>query len=260
MKIAIFGSGVSGLFAYWACEQRGFEDKEITFYSNKIEKPFALGFQYLHEKCGLDLKNYLLREEILQKTFPLKISSLMYSLKVYGNINTYNSVSKLLTRTIATSNNIYNLNDAIEILWNKYKDKIIVSNQIKDIRNLIEVRNDFDIIFSTIPLNLLFPAEYFEYSTSYVMSCPIDNPTNCVYYDVSLGSSVFRLGVLFNNFFVESTEKLRYGDFVPIKKVVTFTGDMKLPENINLIGRYGAWDKAILAHNVYKIVRSKFNE
>lgn len=53
--IAILGSGVSGLFAAWACF---LSDKEFVILSNTLQKPNVFGFVYLHSKCRLPSVKY----------------------------------------------------------------------------------------------------------------------------------------------------------------------------------------------------------
>jgi hypothetical protein len=258
MSIAIFGSGISGLLAFWACEQSGFSVKDISMFSDKIDKPLALGFQYLHSSCGIGLKSYTLLEEMLHKEYPMDVSSILYSLKVYGKEDVPNSITKIAGHYNKVSQ-IYNMNEAIDLLWKRYSGQIII-DKVDSMGELVEKSKKFKIAFSSIPLNCLLAPDYFEYSKTFVSTFDTNEIKNKVYYDVSLNSPIIRQGSLFGKYFIESVEAPKIGNAILMKKVASCTLDLHIPNNLYLIGRYGAWDKSILAHNVYEDVRRVLSE
>jgi hypothetical protein len=254
MKVIILGSGISGLFAAWACEQSGVNRNFIEIFSNDVKKPKAFGFQYLHDPCGIELGSHVLNEEILQKHVPIDACSSLYSLKLYGSMNVYNSVTKLSSHS-ATSV-IWNMNEAIDFLWNRYFHRIN-DMTIHDANELIELSKKYDLVFSTIPLDKLYHNLSFQYRQSYVIVLSTSNSKNSVFYNVSPESHIYRSGTIFGEFFIESNVRLTYCESsIEVKKVITKTSGINLPNNVHLIGRYGSWDKSVMAHDVYDTVRS----
>ena len=165
-------------------------------------------------------------------------------MKVYNNFDTYNSLTKI--NKYSGTEIIWNINEAIEILWNRYNKSI----EIRDFNGLSDLENiskEYDIVFNTIPLS------QFDYScvhsTSYVLVFDTILIQNKVFYDISPNSSIYRTGSLFGQFFIESTTPLLSS--IPVKKVASTEHRVKFPENVYLMGRYGAWNKSILAHDVY---------
>jgi hypothetical protein len=250
MKVAIYGAGVSGLIAAWACEKRGVD--RVDIFSDAIRKPEAFGFNYLHRPCDLEYIRYgLLSQSILQREIPADVCSNLYSLKLYGETGVVNSVGKLAE--YGARKMIWNMEDAINFLWDKYQQVISIS-RIRDLEDLSSRSSDYDIVFSSIPLNkLCLDGGSFESAESFVTVFPTDSNNNEVFFDVDIESSICRYGTIWNKFFVESTKKLFIGSRKMLK-VISYDGKIDLPENVHLIGRYGEWDKKILAHNVYESV------
>jgi len=203
----------------------------------------------------MDLQKYVLSEEVIQKYLPLSICKKLYSLKIYGVDNIDNSVGKLVQNI--QKRVIWNLNEAIDILWAKYKSKIKL-REINCLSDLRAISDSFKIVFSSIPLDVFFHlsdnSESLEAKTAYVTLFKSEvNLSQKVYYDVDPSSIVYRMGNMFGTFFIESTEPLSFGSPILIKKVEPSNisyGDL-FPDNITLIGRYGSWNKEVLAHHAY---------
>jgi len=165
-------------------------------------------------------------------------------MKVYNNFDTYNSLTKI--NKYLGIEIIWNINEAIDILWSRYSKFIEIRNFL-GIKDLEAVSKEYDVIFNAIPLNQF---DYScTYSTSYVLVFNTSELRNKVYYDVSLNYPIYRTGSLFGQFFIESTSPLL--NSVPTRKVISSEHRVKFPDNLHLIGRYGAWDKNVLAHSVY---------
>lgn len=252
--IIILGCGISGLLAALACEDA---KKDFVILTDSNLKPKAKGFQYLHYNCGLDLKRYNLKEQIIPYYDNKDFRKLIYSSKVYGNLDTPNSMDKILKQS--ANKVIYNMDEAIDLLWQKFQSKISVEyiNGLQGIEMLAK-RNDK--VISTIPINHL--VEGAQYVEGWLLIASTNQDTgNYVVYDLGIGNPVYRYGVLFNNLFFESRENLPITgmELIAIKKVVTLD---KLPEIENVIfaGRYGRWDKSILSHDVYYNVKAILNE
>ena len=252
MKIAILGSGFSALFADLACHHLGFDD--VTVYSLTKSPPKVRGFQYLHEPCGLRL-NYYSMTELVESPFPVEISSVMYSLKVYQKTDVKNSVHHFSTNEFgfqAYQHHIYNLDEALALLWPKFEGKIHYESITPEI--LKDLTSRFDYVFSSIePFT-----EYKQYVTSYVADFPVKIPYNAVYYIVDLSNPIYRCGSIFGRFFVESTTKM-YSNSMPVIKVISPPDVQSLAPNLIPIGRYGEWNKEVLISDVYHKVKKVLN-
>ena len=248
-KVIILGSGISGLFAAWACEQEGWQDFQIFTKVNL--PPITSGFQYLHDPCDMELQKVSLVEKCIQADVPADMRAKLYSNKVYGRPGITNSLNKLTN----TPKDIWDISQASNFLWGKYQSRIEPYN-LDDFSKLNTLKAD--IIFWTIPLNLY--SQQCDFVTSYVYSIPVKSPVNEVFYDISTNIPTYRFGVVFNQFFAESTQ-LSFTAAIPVKKVITFEGklELKFPKNVVRIGRYGEWNKDVLAHDVYYKVRSVLN-
>jgi hypothetical protein len=246
VRVAILGCGISGLFAAKACEDAGVKD--ISIWSKYADMPRVFGFQYLHDNCGMPIQSQILREDILQSNIPIDVCEKLYSIKVYGNDSTKNSISKLLSH----NKQIYNLADAVDILWNKYGSIV----QHVDINSMSDLAffQAYDKVFSSIPatqfVGILEITTNLHYRTAYVYTCPTASIANTVFFDVDPSNPVYRYGTLFNNFFMEANKPI-IPNMAAVRKVEGADLAMQFPDYVIPIGRYGEWNKEVLAHNVY---------
>jgi hypothetical protein len=245
-KVVIVGSGISALFTAWACEQ----EKDVDFHilSKSVLKPRVGGFQYLHGPCDLPVRKAILEENVLQNNISLQLCADLYSIKVYGRPGIKNSIDK-----IDEIHHIWDLSQAVDYLWEKYKDKIEYG--------VIVTKEDFnkipaDIIFNTIPLNV-FISDGCSYTTAYVTTFPVKSHLNKVYYDILPESSTYRFGVIFGNLFIESTKHT--DNSIHVQKVISNLYIPEFPARVINVGRYAEWNKDVLVSDVYYRVRQVLN-
>lgn len=251
MKVAVLGSGISGLFTCWACESRGISTDSIDIISLPY-KPTARGFQYLHKPCELNLRPYLLEEDIVPNYFPKTVSSSLYSFKVYGRPDIPNSIDRSSSFPVISS--VYNMNEAISILWDKYEHRI-KSREIRGLNDLSRYSKEYDKVFSTIPIYNYISHYNLESVISYISTFNVDSCENFVKYDLNVDSSIIRFGSIFSEFFIESIKPLNIGNtFHKVDKVIKCNKEVDIPNNVILLGRYGSWDKTEMAHTVYEKV------
>lgn len=250
MNVVVLGSGMSGLFTCWACEKKGVPINNIDIVSLP-NIPIAKGFQYLHKPCGLNLKPHILEESIVQDYFPRTVSSSLYSLKVYGKVGITNSIDRSVSFPVISS--IYDMNEAISILWDKYKCRIN-DYEIKGVSDLFKYSETYDKVFSTIPIYNYIDKSCLESTIAYISTFIVSDCLNYVKYDVNPYSNIIRFGSIFNEFFIESLDNLGIEGTFRVVKVVKCNKSLELPDNVFLLGRYGAWDKTEMAHTVYEKV------
>ena len=252
-RVAIAGSGISGLMAAWACEKSGMWIDGII-YSNSLIKPIVSGFQYLHEECELPLSHSsVLYESIVSNNYPFDICADLYSHKVYGKFGIHNSISKLEKSN--SEKRIWNLQEANDFLWLKYKDNIKERNFV-EFEDLQQLGLEFDLVISTIPMDVFFPQ--CESVDAYVMVKRTEEKSNKVFYDISPENSIYRYGHVFGDFFIESKDKI-FENSRKVKKVIPSTYACDIPENMLITGRYGEWNKSVLANDVFDKVKEFLN-
>jgi hypothetical protein len=247
--IGIIGSGPSGLMAAWACIQSG-QDFEIL--TNTYQKPFAKGFQYLHERCDLPLINYGLTKIYVPKNLLPEDFSRVYSEKIYS-VSDISRVNK--TYFDSSIDDCYNLSDALTYIWDLVYPNV-TECKITCFNDIINLNSKYEFVFSTVPLDQFFECKY---STTYVATRQNDTKSemnNFVIFNANKFDNIVRYGNLFGTIFSETlTSTSRYS--LPVKKVV---GSVELPsglpENIIFTGRYGSWNKQVLVTDVYKEVLS----
>jgi hypothetical protein len=205
----------------------------------------------LHEPCDLPLQPSVLSELIDNTEFPLDINGLFYSIKVYGEEGINNSVSKLSSYT--NQKLIWNINEAIDILWNKYSERII-EKEFKSFSDIVDISRYFNLTFSTIPYPAFFKGA--KYSISYIYTIPTIFNENIVHYDTSIQNHIYRYGTMYKTFFAESTERV-LPNMLEVRKVVPVALEYPKLEDRKIVfaGRYSEWNKDVLAHDVYSHVR-----
>ena len=256
--VAILGSGISGLFATWACIDLGIYNVDIITNNNNVPK--AIGFQILHNPCNLEIRGYPLREEIEGEVYPIDICDKLYSLKVYGMEDITNSLTVFPDNMTRTSL-VCNMDEAINLIQKKISErKITTSIHDVEFNDLIELSCKYKNVFCTIPL-----PEFTSgciYKEAYIKSYKTKEKGNHVFYNVDLINPIYRRGCIFGNYFIESTSKL-FEDSIKIKKVVEIDhikiNTQLLPSNIHFIGRYAEWNKNVMAHDVFKRAQDTLN-
>lgn len=237
MKIAVLGSGLSGLLAGKALKNLGHND--ITFLSKDTEKPEPKGFIILHDNCDMDLEkcHFPVIQEGSEKVYSKKLG--------YGDKIT-SSWKKGTKKYWMVGYNPY---QAIHILHNEFKDRIFKTTVTRN--NIGEIKKDYDKIISTIPPSCTMDVEL-EYKTIWVEeleSTPrycFDKP--CVIYNGNDGHKMTRETIgLWGRYFNEYYRPVKGAEMV--KKVKGYHQPKE--EGIHFTGRYGKWNKNVLAHQVY---------
>jgi len=247
MKAVIFGSGLSGLFAAWACHEKGID---YVVYTNRVEKPKVRGFMYLHHHCGLPVRSALLTQVVVPEGVDPEKASKFYSNLVYKNPETPNSLKYAYNEPIVT---IWNMTQAVNHIWELIRSRVKLRT-IRDLDEVISITGkEAEIGFSTIPLPKLDREGLYYFVDSYVtVALKPEAKENIVYYNGGLvGESAYRWGVINGQRFSESREK----PGVTVHKVVFANYMPHVPDNVMLVGRYGAWDKSQMAHIVYEKVK-----
>ena len=247
MKVAILGSGISGLLAAWACQS---SDVDYEVYSTDAAPPKPFGFTFLHSPCGIPLQPQTLIQIVVPPDVSVEEASKFYSKKVYGT----NVIGSSLPYVFANPEiEIYNMSEAVKFLWNATHRK---RKTFRDLDEVIRFSEGFDVTFSTIPIDRLDHDTHYFFVESFVEIRKFDAPChNVVFYNGGVNAVAYRWGHLFGQYFEEKRER----PGTPVRKVAFVKNMPEVPSNLILCGRYGAWDKSILSHNVYDMVLEKID-
>ena len=250
MKVAILGCGMSGLMAAWACHRR---NVRFEIFADRSLFPKSYGFAFLHSNCDMPLKVCQLKQMIVPPEVEITEASKFYSLLVYGTEKLENSLTAAALHPDLT---IWNIDEAAAFLFSQFAKQI----QIKKLENLdgvIKFSESYDLIFSTIPLDVLDKQGNYSYVQSFLTVQPSNDVRNIVFYNggISLADGVYRWGTLFGTYFEEGKKKTD----ISVKKVITAENLPSVPENVILCGRYGSWNKRVLLHDVYSLALEKLD-
>lgn len=258
--VVILGAGPSGMMAAHAASQCGYEvkiyDKDPNFQSK------TSGLFYLHDSCSLLIDCKTISQTILG-AYRLTDEEIIrqYGEKVYGkNIEGLSILDAKQHGVILA----YNAQQAIERLWDLYGH--LVSKY--DVKSLLQVEKDLAPecgmkIISTIPVNFLFPNIDCQYETAWCRMAEAPKDDAFIFYSISPNHLWYRASAMFGIFVQEfpssapivlrSDESREGYTIFGIQKVI---GKVKLPKSKKVLfaGRYGAWDKTQLVHNVYERV------
>lgn len=256
-RAAILGCGPAGLLAAWAAEQLGFEP---AIYSKRIQSQIG-GAQFLHQSIpGLP-------DEPRPCRVVFRGTAEGYAEKVYGDPNAPTSWSLLEPG----EHTIWPMVQIYDDLWKYFRTRIY--NLDLGPRNFQEIPQDYDICISTIPVPALcifnrtnqdppegFSHQFYSQPVWIKYDHPLFDPgtealmPNTVLYD---GAPAYR-GVneyyrASNLFGVRSAE---YGQPTLlgspqrlVHKPLSTTCDCY--PNIIRQGRYGKFEKGVLAHEAY---------
>ena len=256
MKVAILGSGPSGMMASHAASEYG---AKISIFDSSPDKSRRnSGVYFLHDDCNLLLDSIKIRQTILGiNSLSEEQISEAYGLKVYGKLVSKVSILNAIKNKEVSG---YNAGQAIERLWDLYKDHINrqTISGLKDVEVLLD---KYDKVISTIPARVLYPNYKYEHTVAWIKVGTSPKHEAFILYSVSPNHNWYRCSAMFGVFVME------YGyDYVPpapsnnltldvyeYKKVIKVLGEglMSTISDLFLVGRYGAWKKATLTHDVF---------
>jgi len=257
--ISILGSGISGLFAAWACLLNG---KRFLIYTNEGKKPYVMPCTYLHHDCDIP---FIDKSILNQYCIPKRVNDVdvshnyvelgkMYSEKVYGDKNAKNN---FVEKGSKTSHPIWNMQQAVDFLWNAVRD-CMEHKEIKGMDDIKELSKESSLVISTIPLDIIdldCRIGKRSYQTRWVTEFESDSKEDYCIFNVSNNTDWYRMGNVFGRSFIEGIDRLE-PDSYEIKKLDSI-GELPIIDNkILFTGRYGCWNQKMLAHDVfYEVVK-----
>lgn len=241
-QVAILGCGPAGMMAAHAVALSG---KPFAIFSKPVKSRLG-GAQFLHEAIPLLHKS---DEPEVEITYRFEGDAQTYQQKVYG-VRPVPFVSAEFIKD-GDVQPAWNLIKAYEELWKLYSSAI--NEAVVDSVWLESMRNEFDLIISSIPLQAICSLQAgHKFLTQTVMIHPTNImhlPDNTIVYDGTRDRSWYRQSFLFG---VGGTEYPN-GTRPPVKPLINAVKPISntcdcFPDVLK-VGRYGRWKKGVLAHD-----------
>lgn len=250
--VAILGCGPAGLLAAHALAQRG-----IPFGIFSVPAKSRLGgAQFLHESIpGLTSE-----EPDAMLTYRLEGDPMVYKQKVYGDNPNVDFVSMAF---VGNGQQVpaWSLRDLYDRLWEVFGS--MVNGTVIDATWLKENVEEFSAVISAMPRDRIcepWSNHTFHYHQVRILNEAINPsvPDNEIWYDGTKDRSWYRMSNIFG---VGSTEwgmsvRPPMSDLVTVNKPLRTNCDC-WPDFIR-VGRFGRWEKGVLAHDGYKRVAEHF--
>jgi hypothetical protein len=246
LKIAILGSGVAGLLACKGLVDSGVSIENIDILTRSTELELSPGLHYLHDNCGLDIKqltvyNYILPDRKSSSDPP----HIQYSKKVGNPEN--NSVKDLKAYEV-----VYDMQGAHKMLHDMYASRMKVKNITRE--KLEILKSEYDLVISTLPLYVLYPhAKCEKIEVEVVLDEAPDSlqgfEYNYVAYNLSNDEKWYRSSSVNGRTMMEVLPGYE-GKTKKIPKLID-TDYEHTDKKVLLAGRYGTWNRKYLAHQAY---------
>ena len=257
MKIAVLGAGPSGMMAAHAASEFG---HHITILDKEPDKTRRnSGVFFLHDDCNLALDEVHLKQRVLG-AFGKKNAddiSRAYGVKVYGRALPKTSIISAMR---AENANVigYNAEQAIDRLWDLYGSQVKPYEFLGSTLSEEALFNRYDKVISTIPAKLWYPSHAYSSVTTWIKIGTAPKDEGFIFYNINPHSKWYRCSAMLGTFVQEYgagfKPHMAYPYSYVFRTVTKVIGvDRPFPEtnNLFLVGRYGAWDKSCLTHNVY---------
>lgn len=257
LKVAILGCGPAGMIAAQACALSG-TPVNMHIYSNRTEKSHMYGAQYLHAPIP-----FMSRENPRLVRYELRGTVLEYRRKVYADTAFVGLVSP--EKYASGSHFAWNIRETYDNLWFAYGPSVMRLQITSEI--LMGMLGDYQLVISTVPLNqLCFSGHTFQSSEIWAVGdapdrgvrCPIRVPEFSVVCNGLDSPAWYRASNVFDRCTVEWPDGSRpplTGAAKVIKPIRHNCMCWDNSDNLVVVGRYGAWDKQMLVHDVFTQVK-----
>lgn len=263
-RLAILGAGPAGLLAAHAAALHGVEEttvitKSSVWDGSQPAKSPLYGCQYLHAKIpGLSVRE-------ADVAYEIRGTPEDYRSKVYGP----ESHARVSPEDFQGVHKAWDIRAAYSQLWAMY-----VVNALSGVRvqtgkitwgNVGQIVDNHDLVISTVPAPVICGGEFHDFPTQEVwavgdapdlgIQAPAEIENNKVVCNGLENPAWYRASTVFGMTTVEWS-----GSVQPVPQAVRVRKPLETNCNcwetkIIRMGRYGAWKKGVLAHEVYENTR-----
>lgn len=266
MKVAILGAGPSGLIAAQAALRAGVPFQNISIFSRPrtnggpfqtVGKSDLFGAQWLQGPInGVD-------NGVESKVVVKFLGDVQgYREKVYGP----DYAGRPFDSHFFDPHSAWDIRRVYAGLWNKFESSLFGHVFERDTNDVVFKRMSarYEVLISTLPKNIFCqdPEHEFKSQAVYAIGdapergivCPIPCPANTVIYNGSPEGSWYRVSNVFGHTTAEwstanGAKKPPFSDLAKVEKPLS-TNCTCWPE-LHHLGRFGKWDKHVLAHHVF---------
>jgi hypothetical protein len=247
MKVVVLGCGPAGLLAAQGAADAG---ADVTIYSKRVPS-FIAGAQFIHVSIpGIKVQP-------APVTIQKRGTAEGYAKKVYGEPSKVTSFSTWEDgETIAA----WPMREVYDILWRRWRAKIVDGDIDSDRLDWIE-KGASDMLVSTIPAPVLCRGGHiFETQEVDISTTGLAHNKNVITYNGNANCRWFRSSFLFGMASVEygihpthqSAPKAAPMKTKRIRKPQWTDCDCR--DQWRRVGRYGKWQRGVLAHSAYEEV------
>jgi threonine dehydrogenase-like Zn-dependent dehydrogenase len=236
-KVLVLGCGPAGMLAAHAAKLC---DQSVTIISEK-QPSFIAGAQFLHTA----IPGLTLNEPDGQVTFVHKGTKEQYAQKVYGDPEAPCSWDTYPDGAV----DIWNLQRHYLYLWELY-EHMVTDGNVFPAMIFNAAMEDFDVILSTIPLQVLFPDANYTSERVRIADEVVCSDQKIVYS--GRGSDPwYRASNIFSNAFVEYPDGPAFPGARFVRKPLS--NDVVNPHGrLHLLGRYGKWQKGVNVDDAFR--------
>lgn len=230
--------------------------RDIAIYDRAPKEPDGrtAGVFYLHHHC--DIPNI---PSATLKTHGVGTAR-EYAQKLYGNPNQRTSFPEQSRFDV-----VYDGMYALRWLWESFRNHIVQMTVTAPM--LLASHEAFDRVVSTVPLDVLYGTTIYKSVSAYIATAPADPTAAYVEYHGEFDNPLYRASAVFGREALEfipgfdaTLHVLPDYQLHVVKKVIPARCLPNLGDNILFAGRYGAWDKTCLTHDVYHRVKEWLSE
>lgn len=267
LRVAVLGVGPSGVFAALALKDAGVQD--VTLMARKLQRSAMHGAQYLHEPIPGTIGAMTPGEQV---SYNLLGTSEGYRTRVYdGTLPDGMAVS---ADSLVGTASCWDIRAAYQEAWHDTTGSCEFVEHNATPSSIVALAGQYDLVLSTVPAPSLCKrgctfASQEIWAAGEAPEIGIRLSYNCDGMSVFCnglsakdGPSWYRISNMYNRKTVEwpgGADKPPIPSAARVHKPL-FNNCMCLPPNVIRIGRYGAWQKGILAHHAYSQAEATVKE
>lgn len=247
--VAVLGSGPAGLMAAWACMLSG---TSVVVLSDGGKSRLG-GAQFLH--APIPGMHQARSPETVVK-YVRRGDPEVYKRKAFGSLRV--PWRPWTDGGQPEEREAWSLSLAYDSMWEVFGESVETNKQHIDLKGVVEVKDKFAFVVSTIPLNVMCVNESHKFVTQNVRIHPDafeELPDNTVLYDGTKDKSWYRVSNIFGTTYTEWGEESKAPPIRPMrwdsKPMYSDCDCLNRVNGILTVGRRGRFDAAQFSHDAF---------